>query len=863
MALDIDREEELRFGSYRLFPVDGFLLHGDRPIRIPPRELDVLIAVVKRRGEIAARDQIFREVWGQTAVEDGALSVAISALRHKRGLHPTLIETVPGRGYRLTEAVRGAGDISSVDLKEDAKVRGPGAATNLPRRPNPLIGRDTELHELLDRLDGYGSVAILGPAGIGKTSLALAVGGELLARRKFPDGVWLIDLAPVCDPALIESAIATVIGIKPRSQELALDAIVRTIGDKQMLLIFDNCEYVVQAAARIIGALLSRCARSKILATSQVVLSLADMAQYRLESLDLPPPARDRYIVTAADIEGYAAVELFSMRARAADRRFRLDDACAASVAEICRMLDGIPLALELAAAEVPRHRIAGLRAKLAAPQRWLHSGPSNAPARYRTLQAMLDWSYGLLGPEEQRLYRRLGIFRGSFSLAASLAVGRDADVEDWELADTLDRLIDKSLVFVGHEDPPRYRVLETVRLDAQAKLRSSGEQDSIAERHARYYCRYFQDSDRAWRMMRDDEWDAIYAPELNNVRAALDFALGDPQRWHDAVVLAGRSGYLWYRLGLWQEGQRYMAEAVDKSGISTPLIDAAMLFQADATLWGETDAERGLRMSLCAIELFRQIDDPGRLGTLLSNMTAFYTALGRLDETESLLMEAWSLLEGSSLTKSCGNAKSRLAILATRKRKYTEARKYYSESLRYLTREFSPANHYMTLLNLGHLTFMEGDLDDALKCCWESVDGFRELGNQVYLGMALANLAAYLALSGNEPAARQYAAEAIPLLLEERGPCLRDLLELWAFLWALAGQHREAAKLEGFIAADFDVTGEVREPIQQSMQAQLQDLLDLKFSNSEVVLLYLEGSSWTLDQAIDFVRTKINVDSP
>ena len=281
--------------------------------------------------------------------------------------------------------------------------------TNLPQRLAAVIGRAAELAELQESIGRNRLVTLVGTDGIGKTRLAVELGW--LSTGLFADGVWLIDLAPVTDPAVVTSATATVLGVALRDAEAPVQAIAAAIGKQRWLLIFDNCEHLIAAAAELIEALLERVPGLSVLATSQEILHVAAEQIYRLNPLALPPAAG-----SVAKIAGFGAVALFVERARAADRRFVLDAGNAAGVAEICRRLDGIPLALEMAAARLPLLGIEGLRARLDERLFMLTTGAHTAETRHRTLRNMVEWSLGLLDPADQRVFRRLAVFAGSFS---------------------------------------------------------------------------------------------------------------------------------------------------------------------------------------------------------------------------------------------------------------------------------------------------------------------------------------------------------------------------------------------------------------------------------------------------------------
>ena len=374
----------------------------------------------------------------------------------------------------------------------------------------------------------------MGTGGIGKTRLATELG--LASFPQFPGGVRLVDLAPVSDPAIVLSATASVVGAQLHNPERGADAVASAIGRERQLLIFDNCEYVVEAAAALIAGLLGRLPNLSIVATSQEALHIPAEQVYRLPPLALP--AGD-----ATDIARFGAISLFVERVRALDHRFELTEINAASVAEICRSLDGLPLALEMAAGRVPLLGISGLQSGLGDRLRMLTASPAAAGTRRSTLRATVDWSYGLLDATEQQIFRRIGIFTASFSLAAMLAVVEGAD--RWTIVDAFGRLVDKSLVMIEAGEPPRYRLLETLRLFAADKLQASGEKDIVSERHARHVVEALQRAQLAWETEPDAEWTALYSPEIDNLRMALDWSSAMPDRRQIAIALGGTRPFI------------------------------------------------------------------------------------------------------------------------------------------------------------------------------------------------------------------------------------------------------------------------------------------------------------------------------
>jgi len=733
-------EQGYRFGAFRLLPMRRRLLRGDDPVQLSPRAISILTTLVERHDRIVTKDEIFAEIWPGTFVEENNLTVHVSALR--KALGADTITTIPGRGYKFTaELILPEGALAEpAPAPYETEPVPAKPETNLPQRLAAVIGRDAELAELEERLGGHRLVTLAGPSGIGKTRLAIELGWRL--APDFPDGVWLIDLAPLTDPAVVTSTTATVLGAALRGADTPVETIAAALAKKRLLLIFDNCEHLIGATAELIEALLERVPGLRILATSQETLRIPAEQVYRLNPLALPP-------ASATEIAGFGAVALFVARARAADRRFALDGDNDASVVEICRRLDGIPLALEMAAARLPLLGLEGLRARLDERLHMLSTGPRTAEWRHRTLRDTVAWSYGLLDPADQHVFRRLAGFAGSFSLDAAIAVAGGADANRWELVDALGRLVDKSLVTVEGGEQPRYRLLETLRLYALERLAVSGESEAIAERHARYFTELFDRAYEAWETTPDAVWLGIHAPEIDNVRAALDWAVADQRRSEIAIGLAGAAALLWDKLSLVAEGRRYVDRSEKLIGDETPLAVAARLMKQVGGLWHSTDRPRALTLLERSAALYRQFDDRLNLGTTLATLGGVLAFLGRHADAKAALSEAREILSPSNRRKSLFNVMNSLGFLALFMNDAVGARTHFGRALELAKAQNDATRQTQILVNLAEVEFGLGDVDRAVELGQEAVTRLRLVGGQSYLGWGLVNLASYL-IQGN-----------------------------------------------------------------------------------------------------------------
>jgi len=554
MTVKFDQDHIASFGPFRLFVTQRRLLESDRPVRLGSRALDILIALIGRPGELVSKRELMSVVWPDTVVVEANLTVHVAALRRALGDGQgtaRYIVNIPGRGYRFVAPVTVRGELTSL-APQSAMI---APLHNLPARLTHLVGRAEIIDKVVQQLSLHRLLTIVGPGGVGKTAVALDAAEQLTSA--YDDGVWLIDLAPIADPRLVPTVLASALRLAVRSDN-PLPALIAALRDRRMLLVFDNCEHVVDAAAALAAGILRGSHSVRILATSREPLGVEGERSYRLSTLECPPASVQS---SAAAALQFPAVQLFSERAGAVMDRFELSDEDAPIAGDICRMLDGIPLAIELAAARVDTLGVRGLAARLDDRLRLLTGGYRTALPRHRTISTALDWSYDLLSQAEQTVFRRIAIFAGSFSLESGRIVAADAaDAPD--IADSVANLVMNSLVTLDMADrETRYRLLETTRVYAMAKFSECGEVDELSRRHAAYFRDLLE---AASNNSRGGDFAVAYAPEIDNIRAALNWAFAPGGDRPMAVALAAASAPIWFEMSLLTECRGLMEKALD-----------------------------------------------------------------------------------------------------------------------------------------------------------------------------------------------------------------------------------------------------------------------------------------------------------
>ncbi|MBB4864133.1 putative ATPase [Pseudomonas nitritireducens] len=543
-------ETVLHFGPYQFYPDSRLILEAGRPLRLGQRAVEILLALLEQAGRVVSKRELLARVWPEQEVDEGNLRVHMAALRKALG------DGQNGRRFILTVALRGYSFVEPVSASaQSAPPPSQGAAAdhNLPPRRNRLLGREAELQRLLEELPQRRCISLVGSGGIGKTSLALQAAEQLLGQ--YPDGIRLLDLTQLQDARPLNSTLAFALDLPGLAGE-SLERICAQAADRRMLLLIDNCEHLIEASARLVECLLRQAPSIHLLTTSRESLRATGEHVHPLRPLACPPVQ----VGSLAEALSYPAAALLIERAREAREDFELQPRDLARIGDICRRLDGIPLALELAAGHLGD---GGIQALLEGGYLDLPLQADGSPNRHAHLRAMLDWSYALLPAAEQACLRRLSVFRGSFSLESIAAViSQPADPGAAFLL--VNHLSAASLLTTEiRHDEARYRLLEPTRLYALEKLAAAGEGTLARERHLALCENVMQAAQGDWEKTTAQGWLKRYSPWLADVRAALDWGLGGEVRQRLAISLTACSAPLWQELSLLHEYGAFVSAAL------------------------------------------------------------------------------------------------------------------------------------------------------------------------------------------------------------------------------------------------------------------------------------------------------------
>jgi predicted ATPase/class 3 adenylate cyclase/Tfp pilus assembly protein PilF len=676
---------------------------------------------------------------------------------------------------------------------------------NLPVQLTSFIGREREMADVKRSLATTRLLTLTGPGGTGKTRLALQVAADLLGE--YPDGVWLVELAALVEPALVPQAVASALGVREEPGRTLTETLADSLRPKQLLLVLDNCEHLVAASATLAHALLRACPQLQFLTTSREALGITGETVFRVPSLSLPDPQR---LSPVEDLSQYEAVRLFIDRSLMSQPRFAVTNENAPAVAQVCYRLDGIPLAIELAAARVKVLSVEQIAARLDDRFRLLTGGSRTALPRQQTLRASIDWSYDLLSEAERRLLRRLSVFAGGWTLGAAEAICAGDGIDAYEILDLLTQLVAKSLVSVDEQEAEaRYRLLETIRQYGAEQLRGSGEEAALRGRHRDWYLALAEEAEPELVGPAQGEWLDRLEGEHANLRAALGWSVEHGEA-EAGLRLGGALGRFWGVRGYLTEGRERLTELLALAGglgrteVRSKALHAAGVL---AQVQGDYRAARALYEE-CLV-LHRELGNTGGTASSLNNLGQVAFHQGDYATARSLYEQALAIRRDLGDKRGIASSLNNLGGVAQEQGDFAAARALYEECL-LMARELGDRwGTAVSLNNLGKVAEYQGDYSAARSLYEECLVIERELGDRQGTAYSINNLGNVALYQGDYESASALYGEGLATLRElgDRQGIANSL----GFLGLLAqkqGDHRRARDLYQESLALFEDAG-------------------------------------------------------
>jgi predicted ATPase len=741
-------------------------------------------------------------------------------------------------------ALAEAAGLALVALHPQLRTSSIDVPNNLPAGLPPLIGRDEELADIKALLEASRLVTLTGAGGVGKTRTAVHVASEMVRNE---DGIWFVDLAPLDEPALVPSAIAEVFDIADEGGTRRLiDRIAAALKPKHLLIVLDNCEHLIDGAAEAVSYLLQTCPRVAVLATSREPLGVAGEEPYRMPSLPVPPEGEAQ---TAEEALQFGAVALFAARAHSSSRTFELTNENAATVVEIVRRLDGIALAIELAAPRIKVLSVEQLTQRLDERFKLLSGGSRTARPRHQTLRALIGWSYDLLSAAERRFLRRSSIFRGGWTLEAAETVCADPDDAAWNALDLIVALVDKSLIVVVDDDgEQRYRLLESTRQFAAEQLDEAAEREDVAKIHCRYYAEVAERAGQEYWLTDNDVCTARVRRDLENHRAAISWGFARGGEAAAGASIVANLRWLWYTTAR-REGHALLERAASASLDDAPPLVRGRLGIANAVL--DERARSAASAAEAAAAIVREVDACDYVEALTLQGAALGRA-GQLRESRAIFETAVPAARAVQVPRLLGWVLSMVAYWVAAYGDRAGARIIFAEAEALLRACNDSWQLARMQLHRAEFLFGEGDVSGALAGVREAGSFFRARRSDLGLCVAVLNEAAYLLALEQLDEAWECAREGLELASRiEHAMAVAWALGHLAELAAETGDVERAALLLGRADDAYRETGSAREPTEQRGYDRALELIRASLPPTRIDALMAEGAAMGPDAAV------------